>query len=159
MDDIVKFFDTIYREMIDLDHLDAIHEIAKRMRQDDDQCRAYEVWYATTNSTHRGHGSSKRRQVAQRRKRGRKMEPVAYDNTVYNVEINEFFDADCVDKPHHYDFCVAQDWDNAYGIDTDQEFTPRQLEKVAYLVSSFYAAGIIAGTNFIKSNIRTALGL
>ena len=41
---IKDFFDLLYTEMIDLDHLDAIHEIAKRNKVSL-ECRAFEEWY------------------------------------------------------------------------------------------------------------------
>ena len=38
------FFDFLYTEMIDLDHLDAIHNIARRNTHLE-ACRAFEEWY------------------------------------------------------------------------------------------------------------------
>lgn len=41
---IKDFFKFLYEEMIDLDHLDAIHNIA-RHHTDLVECRAFEEWY------------------------------------------------------------------------------------------------------------------
>lgn len=42
--DFKDFFDFLYREMIDLDHLDAIHNIARRNTHLA-ACKAFEEWY------------------------------------------------------------------------------------------------------------------
>jgi hypothetical protein len=45
MEFIKDFFDTLYSAGIDLEHLDAIHDIAK-MDKISLECRAFEEWYA-----------------------------------------------------------------------------------------------------------------
>ena len=47
MEFIKDFFDTLYKEGIDLEHLDAIHDIAKKNTVSL-ECRAFEDWYAET---------------------------------------------------------------------------------------------------------------
>ena len=87
------------------------------------------------------------------------LHPITCHSSAHDVELHEFYDAEAFQFKVHYDVAVAQDWDNGYGIDVDEPFTMRQLEQIAWLVSKFHAAGIIAGQNFTKRNIRVALGL
>ena len=48
MEDLKIFFDLIYTEGIDLDHLDAIHNMAQRIlkHEHSEHCAVFEAWYA-----------------------------------------------------------------------------------------------------------------
>lgn len=48
MEDLKIFFDLIYMENISLTHLDAIHDMARRIlkREHSEHCAAFEAWYA-----------------------------------------------------------------------------------------------------------------